>query len=78
MAQARGIGGKISDLLSHARKDAGIAADCILALQVDREDTDNTFDRQFVGAVLTIEHWAEMKAMRQELRSFLKAMSKSR
>lgn len=68
--------GKIRDLLSHARERPGIAAECILALEVGREDTDNEFDRQLVAAVLQAEHWATMRALRIELRSFLKAMAK--
>lgn len=43
-----------------------------------QEDTEAAFTRQMAGSVLVAEHMANMKAMRFELRAFIKAMAKAK
>lgn len=49
-----------------------------MSLFTEEDDCDAVYDRRLVAATLVAEWMANMKAMRFELRSFLKAMAKAR
>ena len=55
-----------------------MAGDCLLSLFTAQEDTDAAMDRQVAATTLIAEWMANMKAMRFELRAFVKAMAKAK
>ena len=79
MEAARGGRGKISDLLSQARDQPGLAVPLLLSLLArDEDETEEEWLRRSAGMALVAETMAHMRAMRLELRAFLRAMAQRR
>lgn len=62
------------------KQDAGVAAECLLAMR-DRPTDDDDADvmdtaRMYVGAIMVAEGLAEVKALRRDIIEFLKALAR--
>ena len=70
-------GGKSQDLLAKAREQPGVAAALAMSWW-DQRDDDEVIERRLVAMTVLFEVAANLKAMRFELRSFLKAMASAK
>lgn len=65
---------------ARTKQDAGLAAECLLAMQgrIPDEDDDDVTDtaRAYVGAIMVAEGLAELKQLRRDMVEFMKALSR--